>query len=159
MKKSLLAALFLVASSMAHAEINIKDSWVRATVPQQRATGAFMQITSTTNVRLIEAQSSIARSVEIHEMKMDNNVMKMREISGVDIAAGKTLELKPGSYHIMFMDLKQQVKEGDAIPLKLVFEAADKQRETIDITAYGRPLTTPAASTGTAPDAHGKHVH
>ncbi len=118
-----------------------------------------MQITSSANVRLIAAQSSIARSVELHEMKMDNNVMKMREISGLDLVAGKTLELKPGSYHIMFMDLKQQVKEGDAIPLKLVFETADKQRETIDVTAHGRPLATPATTSHTAPEGHAKHAH
>lgn len=120
MKNTMLAAVCLLGSSLACAEVTIADPWVRATVPAQKATGAFMQMTSTTNVKLVAAQSPVANVVEIHEMKMDNNVMKMRQISGLDLAAGKTVELKPGSYHIMLLELKQQVREGDAVPVSLV---------------------------------------
>lgn len=85
----MLAAVCLLGSSLACAEVTIADPWVRATVPAQKATGAFMQMTSTTNVKLVAAQSPVANVVEIHEMKMDNNVMKMRQITGLDLAAGK----------------------------------------------------------------------
>ena len=140
MKNTMLAAVCLLGSSLACAEVTIADPWVRATVPAQKATGAFMQMTSTTNVKLVAAQSPVANVVEIHEMKMDNNVMKMRQISGLDLAAGKTVELKPGSYHIMLLELKQQVREGDAVPVSLVFEDQNKQRQTVDVKAVGRPL-------------------
>lgn len=140
MKNTMLAAVCLLGSSLACAEVTIADPWVRATVPAQKATGAFMQMTSTTNVKLVAAQSPVANVVEIHEMKMDNNVMKMRQITGLDLAAGKTVELKPGSYHIMLLELKQQVREGDAVPVSLVFEDQNKQRQTVDVKAVGRPL-------------------
>ncbi|WP_050465285.1 copper chaperone PCu(A)C [Herbaspirillum autotrophicum] len=149
MKNTMLAAVCLLGSSLACAEVTIADPWVRATVPAQKATGAFMQMTSTTNVKLVAAQSPVANVVEIHEMKMDNNVMKMRQITGLDLAAGKMVELKPGSYHIMLLELKQQVREGDAVPVSLVFEDQNKQRQTVDVKAVGRPLNaaggTPAA--------------
>jgi len=140
MKNTMLAAVCLLGSSLACAEVTIADPWVRATVPAQKATGAFMQMTSTTNVKLVAAQSPVANVVEIHEMKMDNNVMKMRQITGLDLAAGKMVELKPGSYHIMLLELKQQVREGDAVPVSLVFEDQNKQRQTVDVKAVGRPL-------------------
>jgi len=153
MKNTIFAAVCLLSSSLACAEVTIADPWVRATVPQQKATGAFMQMTSTTDVKLVAAQSPIANVVEIHEMKMDNNVMKMRQISGLDLAAGKTVELKPGSYHIMLLELKQQVRDGDAVPVSLVFEDQKKQRQTVDVNAVGRPLNA-AAGAPAAKSAH-----
>lgn len=146
MKNIFLASLLIASSSIACAEITVKDPWVRATVPQQQSTGAFMQIGSTTDVRLISAQSSVAKIVEIHEMTMDNNVMKMREIGGVDIPSGKTIELKPGSYHVMLIYLKQQVKDGDVVPVTLIFEGKNKKKETVEVKALARPLNTPSAN-------------
>lgn len=137
--------------SVALAQVAVKDAWVRATVPQQKATGAFMQITSAAAAKLIEVKSPVAGVVEIHEMKMDNNVMKMRAISALDVPAGKAVELKPGGYHVMLLDLKAQVKEGDSVPLTLVFEGVDKKRETLEIKASARSLT------GAAPRGEMKH--
>lgn len=139
---TLFGAACLLGSSLACADVTITDPWVRATVPQQKATGAFMQMTSTTDLKLVMAQSPVANVVEIHEMKMDNHVMKMRQISSLDLAAGKTVELKPGSYHIMLLELKQQVREGEAVPVSLVFEDHNKQRQTVDVKAIARPLNT-----------------
>ncbi|WP_423709955.1 copper chaperone PCu(A)C [Undibacterium sp. WLX3042] len=140
--KSIIAASIATFTLAAQAEIVVKDAWVRATVPQQKATGAFMQIQSTKNVRLIEVQSAAAGLVEVHEMKMDNNVMKMRAIPQLDVPAGKNVELKPGGYHVMLMDLKAQAKAGDAVTLKLIFEDENKKQETVDVKATVKSLTT-----------------
>ncbi|MBK9021197.1 MAG: copper chaperone PCu(A)C [Sulfuritalea sp.] len=141
-RSTVLSALFFAAFALpAQAQVTVKDPWVRATVSQQKATGAFMQITSTQDARLIEAKSPVAGVVEVHEMKMEKDVMKMRALTeGLALPAGKSVELKPGGYHVMLMDLKQQVKEGDVIPLTLVVEGKDKKRSTIEVKAPAKPL-------------------
>ena len=126
---TLVSAVFILP---AHAQVTVKDPWVRATVSAQMATGAFMHITSAQDARLVEARSPVAGVVEVHEMSMDKD-------------AGKSVELKPGGYHIMLMDLKQQMKEGDTVPVTLVVEGKDKKRSTIEVKAPVRPLATPAA--------------
>ncbi len=141
-RSTVLSTLFFAAFALpAQAQVTVKDPWVRATVSQQKATGAFMQITSTQDARLIEAKSPVAGVVEVHEMKMEKDVMKMRALTeGLALPAGKSVELKPGGYHVMLMDLKQQVKEGDVIPLTLVVEGKDKKRSTIEVKAPAKPL-------------------
>ena len=135
----LLSAAFIAP---AQAQVTVKDPWVRATVSQQKATGAFMQITSAQDARLVEAKSPVAGVVEVHEMTMEKDVMKMRAVKGVDLPAGKSVELKPGGYHVMLMDLKQQMKEGDTVPLTLVVEGKDKKLTTIEVKASVKPLAT-----------------
>jgi len=147
MKRVAIATLIL-ASLPAFAQVAVKDPWVRATVPQQKATGAFMQLSSPQDARLVEVRSSVANVVEIHEMSMDKDVMKMRAVPGLDLPGGKMVELKPGGYHIMLMDLKQQMKEGETVPLTLVLEDKDKKRNTLDVRAPVKPLSAPAASGG-----------
>ena len=129
LNKSVLTLAMLAVTASAWAQkVEIKDPWVRATVPSQMATGAFMNLTADKPMRLVSAKSSVAGVVEIHEMAMVNDVMKMRKIDGLALPAGKATELKPGGYHVMFMDLKQQMKEGESVSLTLVFEDADKKR-------------------------------
>ena len=140
-------ATAIVAASFslpAYAQVTVKDPWVRATVAQQKATGAFMQLTATQDSRLIEAKSPVAGVVEVHEMSMEKDVMKMRAIPSLDLPAGKMVELKPGGYHVMLMDLKQQMKDGDTVPLTLVVEGKDKKRSTVEVKARVKPLTTAA---------------
>ena len=146
----------LAVSAPSAAQITVKEPWVRATVAAQKATGAFMQISSAADAKLVEAKSPAAGTVEIHEMKMDNNVMKMRAVPEVALPAGKTVELKPGGYHVMMMDLKAQVKEGDTVPLTLVFEGKDKKRETVEIKAVAKSLTGSAAKNEKGHEGH-KH--
>jgi hypothetical protein len=139
---TLVSAAFILP---AHAQVTVKDPWVRATVSAQKATGAFMQITSAQDARLVEAKSPVAGVVEVHEMTMDKGVMKMRALTnGLELPAGKTVELKSGGYHVMLMDLKQQMKEGDSVPLTLVVEGKDKKRSTIEVKAPVKPLAAPA---------------
>ena len=129
-------------TSVVHAqEVTIKEPWVRGTVQGQRATGAFMQLTAKESASLVAVESPVAGSVEIHEMKMENDVMKMRPIAKLDLPAGRAVEMKPGGYHVMLMDLKQPLKKGEAVPIRLRFEDRDKKVRTIEIKAEVRDLT------------------
>ena len=145
MKKLLLATLFTIGSTSLFAQVTVTDPWVRATVPTQHATGAFMQLSSKTGSRLIAVSSPLA-TTEIHEMAIEGNVMRMRQIVALDLTAGQTVALKPGGYHMMFFDLKNQIKEGDVIPLTLVFEGKNKKRETLELKVPARALTNSDAN-------------
>ncbi|MEQ1684938.1 MAG: copper chaperone PCu(A)C [Burkholderiaceae bacterium] len=124
----------------AHAQTTVKDPWVRGTVPQQKATGMFAQITSASGGKLVSASSPVANVVEIHEMAMEGDVMKMRAVPGVELPAGKAVDLKPGGYHVMLIDLKQALKAGDSVPVTLVIEGKDGKRETLQVSAPVRAL-------------------
>lgn len=150
--RSLLAAAAIASLPLAaQAQVTVKDAWVRATVPQQQATGAFMQISATRDSKLVSASSPLTPAVEVHEMAMQDNVMRMRQVPAVDLPAGKAVDLRPGGYHVMLMNLRQQVKEGDTVPITLVFEDKDGKRESVQVQAPVRPLNATAA--------HGEHRH
>lgn len=127
LKASLAALLLAGASGLAHAgDIALERPWSRAT-PANAPVGAgyvTLKNSGATADRLVSATSDIAGKVEVHEMAMDNGVMKMRPVNGLEIPAGKSVELKPGGYHIMFMQLKQQLKAGDTVKGVLTFEKA-----------------------------------
>lgn len=144
MKKILLAAAAAALSLNAWADVTVKDSWVRGTTPAQKATGAFMELTSSDEAVLVSASSPAAGVVEIHTMKMDNGVMKMRPVPNLDLPAGKAVKLQPGGNHVMLMDLKQQMKKGDVVPITLKVEGRDKKVQTIEVKAEVRDLAAPA---------------
>ena len=148
--KTLLATALTVLSFSAIAQnsVQITDPWVRATVPQQKATGAFMQITAPKAMRLLEVRSPVAGVAEIHEMSMADNMMRMRQVKDIALPAGKAVELKPGGFHVMLLELKGQVKAGDKIPLTLVLEGEDKQRVYVEVQAVARPLGATSAMPG-----------
>lgn len=153
MKSVRYAAAVCAALSLAlpaAAQVIVSDPWIRGTVPQQMATGAFMQLKSAKDAKLVEARSPAAGVVEIHEMKMENNVMRMRAVPALALPAGRTVELKPGGYHMMLMDLKQQMKEGEVVPVTLVVESGGK-RESIEVKAKVRAAT----ASGDMPKNHG----
>jgi len=100
----------------------VQNAWARATVPGQTATGVFMNLSSAAGARLVSASAPVAGLAEVHEMRMEGDVMKMAALkNGLELPAGKTVELKPGSYHLMLMDLKAPVKKDSDIALTLVF--------------------------------------
>jgi VCBS repeat-containing protein len=135
-----LAAAALVATA-AQAQTTVADAWVRGTVAQQKATGMFAKITSASGGKLVAASSPAAGVVEVHEMAMEGTTMKMRALAnGLVLPAGQTVELKPGGYHVMLMDLKQPLKEGETVTVSLVIEGKDGQRETVEVKAPVRPL-------------------
>ena len=145
MKKAIITTLGLAVFSVpALAEVTVKDSWVRGTTPAQKATGAFMEITSSEAAALLSASSPVAGVVEIHTMKMEDGVMKMRALPKLDLPAGKAVKLAPGGNHVMLMDLRQQMKKGDVVPITLKIEGADKKVQTLEIKAEVRDLATPA---------------
>lgn len=125
------AVLALSASSLWAQSVKVEEPWVRGTVATQKATGAFMRLTADKNARLVSASSPVAGVVEIHEMAMVDNVMKMRQIPGLDLPAGRTTDLKPGGYHVMLMDLKAPLKDGDTVELNLVVEGKDGKKENL----------------------------
>ena len=135
-----LAALGL-ASTAALAQVSVSEPWVRGTVESQMATGAFMRLTAATDARLLGARSPVAGIVEIHEMALENNVMRMREISRLDLPAGRTVELRPGGYHVMLLDLKRTLKPGEEVPITLEIEQGGK-RMSVQVKAIVRPLTS-----------------
>ncbi len=153
----LLALAAAMISGFANAQVSVSDAWVRATVPQQKATGAFLKLQAAQDSKLVAATSPLTPVVEVHEMAMQDNVMKMRQVPAVELPAGKTVELKPGGYHVMLMDLKQQVKEGDTVPLTLVIEGPDGKRESVEVKAPVRALNASAQPAGH--DAQGGHKH
>ena len=126
MKLKIIAALFALSCAAAQAQnVSVQDAWVRATVPGQQATGAFMKITAKDGGTLISVSSPASGVVQVHEMKMDGGVMQMRALAaGLNLPAGKTVELKPGGYHVMLMDLKAPLQIGAIVPLTLVVKNA-----------------------------------
>lgn len=136
----------LLASANAMAQVDVSDAWVRGTVPAQTASGAFMTIHAHEAAKLVGVSSPVA-TAEIHEMKMDNDVMRMRQIPSLDLPKMQDVQLKPGGYHVMLMGLKQQLKAGDAVPLTLKFEQNGKVTEQT-VKAQVRDMTASAAASG-----------
>lgn len=142
MKK--LLPLLLLAALPALAQVTVAEPWVRATVAAQKATGAFMTLTSAQGAKLVGVSSPAAGTVEVHEMKMVDDVMRMRRIDALELPAGKPVALTPGGYHLMLFQLKQQLKDGDKVPLVLEVEDAAKVRSSIKVEALVKPLNAAA---------------
>jgi copper(I)-binding protein len=113
---------------------------VRTSVPGQPSSGAFMRITADTDSKLLSVSSPVARDVQIHEMTMTNDVMRMGPVDSVPLPAGKTVSLDPDGYHVMLMGLVGQIKAGDQVPLTLTVEDARGVRETIEVKAPARAM-------------------
>ena len=158
MKLKTLAAILALSSTALFAQtVEVKDTWARATVPGQKATGAFMKLTAKDGTKLVSASSPVAGVTEVHEMKMEGDVMKMRAIPGLELPAGKTVELKPGGYHVMLMDLKSTLQKETTIPLTLVFKDA-KGVETKTELTVPVAMTPPGAKAADMPAMdHSKH--
>jgi len=128
------------AQAQSSNSISIEKPFSRATPGNSRIGAGYMTITNngTTADRLVSVSSPVAGKVEIHEMSMENGVMKMRELpGGLPIEAGKTASLAPGGYHLMLMELKAPLKKGDKVPVTLTFEKAGKVDVALDVLAIG----------------------
>lgn len=150
--KALTAIIALACGSLYAQTVEVKDAWVRTTVQGQKATGAFMKITAKDGARLVAASTPVAGVAEVHEMKMDGDVMKMRAVQGgLDLPAGKTVELKSGGHHLMLMDLKTALAKDSTVPLTLVFKDAKGVESKVELKV---PVTTlaPGAPTVKAGD-------
>ena len=143
-KLSFLGLVLALIAAPSLAQVAVSDAWVRGTVPGQKATGAFMSLKSPTDAALVSASSPVAGIVEIHEMSLEGGVMKMRAVPKLALPAGKAVDLKPGGYHVMLMDLKQPLKEGDTVPVTLAFTDKDGKQVTQEVKAQVKALTAPA---------------
>lgn len=135
-----------------NASVKVEDAWVRATVPNQHATGVFMRLTSPEAGRLIAVESDAAKHVEVHEMAMQDDVMKMRQVPAIALPAGQPVDLKPGGYHVMLIDLARQITPGDHIDVTLIVEDAKQQQHRVPVSVEARALN---AKAGEAPAKHG----
>lgn len=147
---SLLAAASLSASSLALAQVTVSAPWIRATVPAQKTAGAFMQLTSSKPVRLVAVTSPVAGRVEIHQMAMQGQTMRMRAVDGLDLPANQPVNLASGGYHIMMFDLHRQLKDGEQVPMTLSFLAPDHKRENVTVQVPVKPLTYSAPTSAPA---------
>jgi copper(I)-binding protein len=140
----LAALLALTLSARAQTAPKVEGAWARPTVEGQAAGGGFLKITGGASAdRLLTATGGVSKTVELHTMEMDGNVMRMKQIEAIDIPAGGTVELKPGGKHVMFMGLAQPLKAGTSFPLTLRFEKAGDVKVVVEVA-----VQAPAGGSG-----------
>ncbi|MBJ2179887.1 copper chaperone PCu(A)C [Pseudomonas veronii] len=135
-----LSLLGLAAHASAQVQVQVSDAWVRATVPGQPSSGAFMTVTADSDSKLLRVASPVAKDVQIHEMSMKDDVMRMGPVDSITLPAGTPVKLDPDGYHVMLMGLTGQIKEGDQVPLTLTVENAKGERQTVEVKAAARGL-------------------
>ena len=145
-----ICALVLLSAlcAPAVAGVSVTAPWVRATVPAQKSSGAFMRVESSTNARLVGVSSPVAAQVELHQMDMKDGMMKMQQVDAIELPAGKGVNLASGGYHVMLVGLKQQLKAGESVALTLQVEHADKKRESITVKVPVKPINFAAPEAG-----------
>ena len=128
-------------ATTAHADVSTTEAWVRATVPGQTVTGAFMKIESTSEKTLIGASSDIAEKMEIHRTIHEDGVSKMRHIDRLELKPNKPALLEPGGFHLMMFGLHKAAKVGETVTIQLHILGTDgSSREDIEIEAEVRSL-------------------
>lgn len=136
---SLLSLTILLSACEANHGVAIMDNWVRANAPGQSVGAAYMTLLSAQDSTMIKAEADVAGAVEIHSMKMENGVMKMRMLEELPLKAGKTEKLAPGGFHLMLFDLKKPLTAGEVVNFTLSFKDAagniTKQQVTMPIKA------------------------
>ena len=141
-----LSAMFAQAHEFKLGSITIGHPYARATAPGQPAGGGYLKLDNQGAAdRLLSASAvAVAARVELHTMSMDGDVMRMRQVEAIDLPAGKTVELKPGGLHMMFVGLKAPLKAGDRFPVTLKFEKAGQV--TVDVVVEApKPADAAAA--------------
>jgi copper(I)-binding protein len=158
LKNTLIATTLVLASAAALAQaVKVETPWARPTAQGQAAGGGFLRIVGgAANDKLVSASSEVAGRVELHTMKMEGDIMRMRQIDAIEVPAGKTVDLAPGGLHVMFMDLKAPLKTGSSFPLTLKFEKAGEVK--VDVKVQTAPPGGMPAMKGEA-KAEPKHDH
>lgn len=135
--------------------VQVSDAWVRPAVQGQKATGAYLSLTANQAVRFVGASSPVAQAVELHEMKMDGDVMRMRKVEGgVDLQADQAFKLEPGGYHLMMLDLTQPMEDGQEIDITLKMQKADGSTQDIPAKAKVRSMAHDQQD-----ESNGEHNH
>lgn len=143
------------------AALQVEGAWVRASVPGQSGTGGFMRLTASEPLTLVGLQTPAAGVAELHEMKMDGDVMRMRAVREIVLVPGKPFDLRPGGHHLMLMNLKAPLKEGATVPVTLVLRDARgaERRWPLQVPVALRAPGAAAPSSGTSPAAAHQHGH
>jgi copper(I)-binding protein len=130
--------------------VQVQEPWARATAPQAQAGGMFVTLTNhgAQAERLVAAESPVAVKTELHTHLHENGVMRMRAVAAIDLKPGETVALQPGGLHVMFMGLKQPLKAGEAIPVRLVFANAGAVDLTVPVRAAGAGAPASAGAPG-----------
>ena len=159
MKLKALTVIAALSCTALYAQtVEIKDAWVRTAMPGQQATGAFMTITAKDGAKLVGVTTPVAGVAEVHEMKLEGDIMRMRAVQGgLDLPAGKAVALKPGGYHLMLMDLKGALPKGGFVALTLLLKDARGVPSQLELkvpVALGVPSGSPADHAGHAGSKH-----
>jgi copper(I)-binding protein len=160
MKKILLPSLLLLAAAAAFAQaaapVTASLPWARPTVQGQRSAGVYVTLTAAEALTLVSVSTPIAGSADVHEMKLEGDVMRMRALERLELPAGKAVQLQPGGLHLMLQDLKAPLQAGTSIPVTLAFRTArnDPRQLTLQVPVSA----TPPKELGAAA-AHGTHKH
>ena len=141
-----LAAAFVIglstllpALAQGKGDLKVEKAWARATPPGAAVGGGYLTVRNAgaAGDRLVGAASPVAARTELHEMAMEKDVMRMREVKGIDVPPKGRLELKPGGYHLMFIELKAPLKPGEKVPVTLNFEKAGEVKVDLAVEAAG----------------------
>jgi copper(I)-binding protein len=144
LKALMLSVVGLSLTGLVHAQnakvgsVQIENAYTRATVPGQQVAGGFMKIENKGSAdQLISASSPVAGEVQLHEMSMEGQVMKMRQVKDIAVPAGGAVELKPGGFHLMFINIKSPLAAGESVPVKLKFAKAGEVEVKMPVNAMG----------------------
>lgn len=156
----LIAAALMAANALAcpeAAHVEVEGAWVRATVPGQQGTGGFMRLKAKEPMTLVGVRSPAAEVAELHEMKMEGDVMRMRAIDALPLPAGQTVELRSGGHHLMLQQLKAPLPSGSEVPVTLEFKNAQGELSRLHLKL---PVASSAPAGASPAAAHGhRHAH
>lgn len=139
------------------APVVVEQAWIRATVKGQTATGGFMTVTSATGATLLGFSSPAARSHQLHEMRMEGDVMRMRQIMSLPLPAGQAVQLQPGGLHLMLVGLKKPLQDGSMLPVELRLKTAAGKEVKVKVQVPVAKQPPTGAATGMP--AMGDHHH
>lgn len=149
--KTLLCVTLLALAAHAGAQtspVQITDAWARATVNGQRGTGAFMSLMAPAGAQLVGVSTPAAGVAEVHQMKMQGDVMRMRAVPTLELPRGEKVVLSPGGYHVMLMELKTSLVPGSTVPMTLTFKDASGKRSTQKLNVPVTSSAPPGSSAG-----------
>ena len=136
----ILFAIGVLLVSSARAQVVVEDAWVRATVPGQPVAAAYLKIRSAQTAHLVAVRTPVTARAEVHEMRLESGIMRMRPVTRLELPAGRTVELKPGGYHLMLMNIEKPLRSGEVVPITLVIEGPDNKLREVKIDAIVRDV-------------------
>ena len=156
---SLVGSLLVSGVTLAHADaahVKADNVWARASVQGQQASGVFMRLTAQEPLKLVGVETSAAAVAEVHEMKMDGDVMRMRAIEALELPKGVAVDLKPGGYHLMLQQLKAPLVKDTQVPITLVFKNAKGAVSRLSLQVPVR-MAAPSGAAGAGGHSHAGH--